>query len=148
MVNEHVEDDTIKLLKECNAGVKTAVTSIDEVLDKVESNTLLKMLKDNKEAHEKLGNKTHELLNQYHDSEKDPNPIAKAMSWMKINMKLAANEDDTVIANLMTDGCDMGVKSLTQYVNKYPAANEQVKGIAKELIELEEQLRKSLQDYL
>ena len=57
--------DTIKLLKECNAGVKTAVTSIDDVLDKVESKSLERILAKNKAEHEELGNLTHTLLNKY-----------------------------------------------------------------------------------
>ena len=34
------------------------------------------------------------------------------MSWMKTNMKLAMDTSDAAIADLMTDGCNMGVKSL------------------------------------
>jgi hypothetical protein len=40
----------------------------------------------------------------------------------------------------MTDGCNMGVKSLNKYLNEYEAADEVSKDIAKRLIHLEEQL--------
>ena len=35
------------------------------------------------------------------------------------------------VADLMTDGCNMGVKSLSRYLNQYKAADEQSKNIAK-----------------
>lgn len=45
----------------------------------------------------------------------------------KTNVKLVMNESDQTIADLMTDGCNMGVKSLNKYLNQYKAANEKVK---------------------
>ena len=35
-----VEQDTIKLLRECDAGIKMGVSSIDEVLQYIKSDTL------------------------------------------------------------------------------------------------------------
>lgn len=143
-----VNDDTIKLLKECNAGVKTAVTSIDEVFPSAKNTKLRDLLTECKKAHETLGDETHILLEKYHDSEKDPSTIAKAMSWMKINMKLLQESSDREVADLMTDGCNMGTKSLYRYLNQYVAAEEQVKQIAKNLITLEENLIRDLRQYL
>ena len=74
--------------------------------------------------------------------------MAKGMSWMKTNMQLAMNDSDKTIADLITDGCNMGVKSLSRYLNQYKAASEKVKDIAKRLIGLEEQLVVGLRAYL
>ena len=63
-------------------------------------------------------------------------------------MKLAMNESDATIADLMTDGCNMGVKSLNMYLNQYKAADEVSKDIAKRLINLEEKLAIDLREYL
>ena len=38
--------DTIKLLKECDAGSKMAVSSLDDVMDKVENENLKKLLNE------------------------------------------------------------------------------------------------------
>lgn len=141
-------EDTVKLLKECNAGVKTAVASFDEVLTEIKSDKLKELLEKAKKDHEELGNETHELLNKYHDSEKDPNPIAKAMSWMKINMKLWQDSEDKVIAGLMIDGCNMGIKSLYGYINQYQNANKTVVDIAKKLTKIEEKLMVDLREFL
>lgn len=143
-----INNDTIELLKECNAGIKMGVTSIEDVYDKVESNEFKAILDNNKKEHQKLGSETHEMLNNYHDSGKEPNPMAKGMSWIKTNVMIAMNESDNTIADLITDGCNMGVKSLNRYLNKYEAAEERAKDIAKRLIRLEDDLAKDVRAYL
>ncbi len=143
-----IEQDTIKLLRECDAGVKMGVKSIEDVFDYVENKTLKGELNDCKDEHQKLEREIEELLERYHDDGKEPNPIAAGMSWMKTNMKLVVNESDATIADLMTDGCDMGIKSLNKYLNKYAAADEKSKDICKRLIKIEEKLRTQMQEYL
>ena len=49
---------------------------------------------------------------------------------------------------LITDGCDMGVKSLSVYLNKYKAAEERAKDIAKKLISMEDTLAADMRGYL
>ncbi len=143
-----VEPDTIKLLRECNAGIKMGVSSIDEVLHAVKDERLKKLLTDNKQEHEKLGGETTQMLNDYSDDGKEPNPIAKGMSWMKVNMKLGMDNSDATVADLITDGCNMGVKSLSRYLNQYAAAEEKVKDLTKKLIKLEEDLSVSMREFL
>lgn len=143
-----VEPDTIKLLRECNAGVKMGVSSIDEVLHAVKDERLKKILTDSKQEHEKLGGETTQILNDYSDEGKEPNPIAKGMSWIKVNMKLGMDNSDATVADLMIDGCDMGVKSLSRYLNQYAAAEEKVKDIAKRLIKIEEELSSDMREFL
>ena len=143
-----IEQDTVKLLRECDAGVKMGTASIKDVEDYVKSSGLKKRLMDCKDEHEKLNGEIQELLEKYKDEGKDPNPIAKGMSWMKTNVKLAMHESDHTIAELMTDGCNMGVKSLNRYLNQYQAADEVSKDITKRLINLEEQLAIDIRGYL
>ena len=143
-----VEQDTIKLLRECDAGVKMGTSSIEDVLDYVKSESLKKFLIKNKDEHYKLDTEIQMLLAKYKDAGKDPNPIAKGMSWMKTNFKLSIEPSDSMIADLMTDGCNMGVKSLNKYLNEYEAADEKSKEVAKKLIRLEETLAKDIRKYL
>ncbi len=143
-----IEQDTIKLLRECDAGVKMGVSSIDDVLEYVGGDELKKKLTDCKAEHEKLDREIQQLLDKYKDDGKEPAVIAKGMSWMKTNMKLAVNDSDNTIADLMTDGCNMGVKSLNKYLNKYKAADEVSKDITKRLINLEEKLTIDIRKFL
>ena len=143
-----IESDTIKLLRECDAGTKMGISSIDDVLEHVKKEDFRKKLTRCKQEHEDLQIKILQKLEQYRDDGKNPNPIAKGMSWMKTNMKLSMEESDATIADLMTDGCNMGVKSLNRYLNQYKAADEVSKDMAKRLINLEEKLAVDIRQYL
>ena len=143
-----IEQDTIKLLRECDAGIQMGVDSIDDVLNRVKSEKMRECLSKCKKEHQELDAEVQELLEKYRDDGKDPNPIAKGMSWMKTNVKMAMDESDATIADLMVDGCDMGVKSLSRYLNQYEAADEVSKNICKRLIKLEEKLGQQMREYL
>lgn len=143
-----IQPDTIKLMRECDAGIKMGVSSINEVLPYVRSDALKARLERCKEEHEALQKELVELLHSYEDKGKNPNPVAKGMSWIKTSVKLAVHESDHTIADLMTDGCDMGVRSLSRYLNQYAAADETSKDIAKRLVRLEAELSVDMREYL
>ena len=143
-----IEQDTIRLLRECDAGVKMGVSSIEDVLEHVKSESLKRFLIECKDEHYKLDTEIQMLLAKYKDDGKNPNPIAKGMSWMKTNVKLSMEPSDSMIADLMTDGCNMGVKSLNKYLNQYEAADEKTKDITKRLINLEEKLAVDIRKFL
>ena len=143
-----IEQDTIRLLRECDAGVKMGVDSICQVLPHVKSSDLKSRLEKSKSEHDKLSSEIENALDRYQDEGKMPNPIAKTMSTMKTNMELMLKEDDKTIASLMTDGCNMGVKSLNKYLNEFEAADEKSKDICKRLIHLEESLTHQIRDFL
>lgn len=146
-----MEDDTIKLLRECNAGIKMGVSSLDDVIEHVKDGGLRELLAKSKETHTRLGNTTHEYLNEYHDEGKEPAMMAKVMSKMKSDVKMSVAEGenaDRMAADLVTDGCNMGVKSLYKYLNQYPAADGKIKQLARDVAKAEDTLVKELRDYL
>jgi len=140
--------DTSELLKECNAGIKMGVSAIEEVIDRVKSEKMRDILSSSKAEHQRLGNETREILNEYDLEGKEPNPMAKGMSWLKTNVMMSMDESDATVADLITDGCNMGVKSLNKYLNQYKAADEKAKDITKKLINMEEKLAVDLREYL
>lgn len=142
------DNDTIYLLRECDSGSKMAVSTIDEVIEKISDSEMKQLLTESREHHEKLGNEIHSRLIEHHTEEKDPGVMAKSMSWMKTNMKLGMDNSDATIADLVTDGCNMGIKTLHKYLNQYQAADETSKGLCKELISIEEELCTDLRKYL
>lgn len=143
-----MEDDTIRLLRECNAGIKMGVSTLDDVMEHVNSEDLRNLLAKSKETHTQLGNTTHKYLQEYHDDGKEPAAMAKMMSKLKSNMTINEENADHKAADLITDGCNMGVKSLYRYLNQYPAAEEKIKKLAKDVAQAEETLVKDLREYL
>ena len=143
-----IEQDTIRLRRECYAGIQMGVSAIDDVLERVQAPDMYRRLSACKRAHESLKTEINVMLADCHDDGKAPNPLAQGMSWLKTNAAMAMNGSDQTIASLMTDGCNMGVKSLGRYLNQYEAASEDSKDITKRLIGLEQKLSDDLREYL
>ncbi len=142
------QKDTVYLLKECDAGTKMAISSIDEVIDRIGDSSMKQLLCESKSHHEKLEAEIHDQLAKHQSEEKDPAPMAKGMSWMKTNMKMTMNDSDATVADLITDGCNMGIKTLHRYLNQYKAADETSKELCNRLVSIEEKLSRELRSYL
>lgn len=140
-------DDTIKLLKECNAGVKMGISGIERVIEYAQDDKLKNILQDTLTKHKAIEEATHSKLNDYHDTEKDPNAMAEMMSSLKINFKMMTPTDEE-IADLMIDGCNMGIKSVSRYLNQYPTALPEIREMTERLVKLEQDLMNDLRPYL
>jgi len=143
-----MQEETIKLLRECDAGVKMGIASIKDVQGNVRNADFRKRLEECRCGHEALGNEVQSKLKQLGDEGKEPNPMAKGMSWVKSNVMMTMDDSDHTIADLITDGCNMGVKSLNRYLNQYPNAEKQSRDLATRLSGLEEQLAIDIRPYL
>lgn len=142
------EQDTIRLLRECDAGIQMGVASIDDVMAYVHDKEFRQTLVSCKNSHILLKEEIDRLLAKYHDDGKEPAMMVKGMSWLKTNVRLVIDESDQTIADLMTDGCNMGIKSLHKYLNQYPTADEMSKDITRRLIGLEENLVTNIRKFL
>ena len=97
-----IEKDTIKLLRECDAGIKMGVQSIEDSLKYTSNGELKRTLEKNLAGHVEIQEKLQGLLNSYHDSGKEPPAMAKGMAWLKTNFKLAAESSDDAVADFIT----------------------------------------------
>ena len=143
-----VNKDTIRLLRECDSGVKMGIQSINDCINHVANQRLKGSMLICKDEHKRMKREIQGMLDRYHDEGKNPNPVITGMSKMKTGMRLMMSDTDRTVAGLMTDGCNMGIKSLSGYLNKFKAADEESKDIAKRLIATEEQLAKDVRGFL
>lgn len=143
-----IHQDTVRLLRECDAGVKMGIASLDDVMPHVKNEHLRARLDACRQGHKTLSHDIQQMLSSFHDEGKEPNPMAKGMSRIKTNVKLGLDDSDATVADLMTDGCDMGVKSLSKYLNRYSAASEDSKDLCKRLVQEEARLAIDLRPYL
>ena len=143
-----IEKDTVRLLRECDSGAKMGIQSLQDVQDRVKDDNMRRMLLTSVDEHEKLSHDIQEHLHRFDDEGKDPSVMASGMAWLKAHAEMMMNGSDETIADLMTDGCNMGIKSLSRYLNQYTAADEKSKDFAKRLIGMEEHLVQDLRAYL
>lgn len=143
-----MEEDTRLILQECEAGCGMAVESIDQIRDYVTDERLLKIIEKYRDRHMRLKEECHRLLYQKGEKDKAPHPAAKAMSWISTEMKLMIDDDEKKIAGILTDGCNMGIKSIAKYENQYPEASSESIRIADRLIKAEEDFSKELREFI
>ncbi len=143
-----MNEDSINLLRECNSGIKMGIESINNVMPYVKSEELRRVLNACKDKHAVLGDETHRALINEDESTKNVHPVAQVMSDMKIRATVTLKKSDNTVADVMTDGCNMGIKSIYKYLNQYSSADDKSKSIANRLISAEQELRTDLRSYL
>lgn len=148
MVKRDVSQDTIELLKECDAGCKMAIDSMEQISRFVTNDQLKSIIKKYNGAHIKMEEDIHRMLNNVGAEEQEPGPIAKASSWIQSEVKMMLKGDTKEAASLLTDGCNMGVKSLCEYKNAYKAADEKSVALCEKLCSLETKMGEELQAFL
>jgi len=141
-------NDTKAVLRECSAGTRMAIESIDGMIDSVENNELSQILTDCRRDHEHLGEKAEQLLSEMGENGKNPPPIARAMSWMKVNIMMNGDNPNPNAAMIAYDGCAMGIKTLAKCMNESPNAEGGATGIAKDIIKCERQTMENVQRFL
>ena len=124
------------------------VTAINDVMSYVSSGELKGSLNKSMNENRRIMKDLQSQLNRFHDGGKDPNAMLKSMAWLKTNVRLKMNSSDSVVADLITDGCNMGIKSLNRYLNEYKAADERTKDIARDIIGTEERLAYEIRKFL
>ena len=142
------ELDTIKLLKECVSGAKMGIESFEIVTKYIKDEVLRNIINQSKLDHQEILNKCESQLNIYSSEGKEPNLIVSEMSKLKIKIELTFNDNDSKVASIMTDGCNMGIKSLSTFKNKYKDADKVAIDLCNSLIYKEEILAINLRKYL
>ena len=140
--------DTTELLKQCDQGVRMGIDAISDMLPKVDDEKLKDLLRKFSDRHNDIKIELDEMLESHGLKSETPNIMAKSMAEMKPDLKMMINKDDKPAADLLTDGCDMGMKTLTKYLNEYEGAEERAKDMARRIIKIEEDFEKALREYL
>ncbi len=132
-----MDEQTVKLLKECNSGCKAAVDSIDQLTVHIKRKDLKDLVNDTKKRHTDLGERCRAELGKCGKGECDPPAVGMAMAHIGTSIKLAVDSTDKHIADMLADGAVMGMKSISQVMNLYPDASSESRQIAHELVEEE-----------
>ena len=109
---------------------------------------LRKVLEESRDDHKRLLNENSNILKGYHQNDRDIGAMTKLMAHMSADMKLDINDSDRVIANIITKGCDTGIRNLRKYVNEYAASDLAAVDTARKLVTVEENLKDNIAMYL
>ena len=148
MVERDVNQDTVELLKECDAGCKMAIDSMEQISKYVTDDQLKTLITKYNGEHIKMEEDIHHVLNAMGEEDQEPNPIAKASSWIQSEVKMMLKGDTHQAASLLTDGCNMGIKSLHEYKNQYKAADDRSVNMCEKICNIETRMVEDLQSFL
>ena len=140
--------DTVKLLQECAKGVKMGERAISLTISQTRPGELKQILEDAGQAHAILGDDVRKLLYSGGEHAKEPSTVIQMMSDAKIKAMMSISGSGATAASLITDGCNMGSKSITHYLNKYPKASLPAQVLAHRIIRTEDELRDKLRKFL
>lgn len=140
-------EDTKALLGDCRAGIELAVSTMDNLLPRIQDQTLRRRLRDGIQAHTELEHQVDSLLHQVGGRQKHPSPMAKAMAHLKTSAKMAWG-DDTTAASLVAEGCGMGIASLCRSRNRCADAGPEALSLSQSLLECEEKLSADMRPFL
>lgn len=143
-----MDANTIELLRECSSGCQMAMDSVKKMREYAEDPELNHLLEAYGEKHRKLEAKIAEALEKCGERESPPSKMAEMMARMEMHMKMFMHPDDKQVAKIMMDGCNMGIQSVSEYVNKYPDASKESQDFAKELIRIEEDFMQEMKGFV
>ena len=143
-----MEQDTKTLLQETNYGCKMAVNSMKKIIEEAEDCELMKVILEAISKHEAVGDKTGKALKEHGHEEKEPSPMVTMYSEITTDLKLLWRDDTGKIAEIMVDGCNMGIKSISKVLNDCKNASGESRKLAEALIHEEDQFLRKLQPFL
>ena len=73
---------------------------------------------------------------------------AETFAWISAEVKMMFNDDTSKIAEMMIDGANMGIKSITEKLNRYSEAEKESISLAKKFEKTCEKLIQDMKKYL
>lgn len=143
-----MDEQTITLLKECNSGCKMGAGSIDQLKEFVRNAELGEVMEGAKKQHKELEEESAKLLRESGETGKRPDKLATAFSWITTEVKMMVQDDSAQIAKILMNGCNMGIQSVSECMNKCPEASHASMSLAKKLVKCEEKLMEDVKKFL
>lgn len=124
------------------------IKSINQVSEYVSDQRLKKIIEKYRGEHQRIESEADHLLMWHGQDSKPPEMMATAMSWLSTEMKMMMRDDDKQAAKIMTEGCDMGIRSVCGFMNQYSGASKSSMDLANDLVKTEEKFREEMKPYL
>lgn len=143
-----MDTSTYEILKECNSGCRMAVNSIEQLAVYRTSRELQDLFSEYKEDYEKMERESIRLSEGKLQEEKFSERAAETFAWISAEIKMMFNDDISKIAEMMIDGANMGIKSITEKLNRYSEAEKESISLAKKFEKTCEKMIQDMKKYL
>ena len=140
--------DSVLLLQDCLAGCKMALESMDDIREHTDDKQLRELIDKYYDEHTRLSVDCRDMLDKAGADFKEPGVFAKMAAKLQTAMKMAVNDRQSQAAKLLTEGCNMGIETISGSLNEYRDADSKSVAIAERLRTLEEKMVGDLQPLL
>jgi hypothetical protein len=100
-------------------NAEMGLIGIDDVIKKVEDNSLLKVLEKERKQYKEILKEAKVLLNRYGKCEEEINIMAKLGSKIMSEMVLLKDHSKETIAKMMIEGTNKGIIAIVEKINGY-----------------------------
>lgn len=144
------KDNNINLtiLNEINKAAKMGMDSISYVLKKVEDENMKENLSFQFSEYGKIVDKVNHQFDKYGEIPDETPVTNKMMVWMGTQLNTMTDKSNSKIAELMIQGGDMGIIECQKLLNHNPKAEQSVKDILNDFMNMQkndiEQMKKFL----
>lgn len=141
-------NDSVSLLQEVCTGCKYAVSSFGTALDYVKDDDMKRVIKKYDREHQELEKRCQAALKREGAKEKHAKILPEMMPRIGINMRLSMNDSRSHVAELMINGCNMGMKTIAKERNRNKHAAPECVDLANEVISIERSMMADMLKYL
>lgn len=135
-----MDKHTVNLLEECSLGCNMAVASLKQLQQSISSTDFRQLAENYIQAHMKLGKEVDAKLAELGRGSKSPSVPTSLFSHTMSEFKLMSKREDSQIAKLILDGCNMGIQTISKAISDNPNASLESVQLADYLIKTEEDL--------
>ncbi len=141
IMQDTIQKQSEELLAEVYRNTQLAIQSIADLMPQVEDLSTREELTRQHEEYEQFSARATMLARDKGIELKEPNPFKKAMMWGSIKMSTLTDNSPSHIAEMMVQGTVMGITALKKSLGELsPDAHEEIRKLAEEFVELEEEL--------
>ena len=142
------EENNINLLDELNKGCCMGSDAVKFILDKVDGKKFKEVCDNLLEEYEDLQEKINKVYDKYSDNEPhETNLMNKAMTWYGIQMKTMADNSASKLAELLTQGLNMGIIEGKKLLNHKDADKKGLK-LVEEYVDMQERYVEIIKEFL
>lgn len=136
-----------QLYQEVYRGCKMGGDSIVNLLPKVTDEGLRSELTAQLERYEEFASRAREQLFDMDKTPKEENPLTKLSAKMGVAMNTMIDATSSHIAQMIIEGCSMGITELLKVIHAYGEKDEAEK-LAREVVSFEESCSENMKKYL
>lgn len=141
-------DGNVELLNYIYQNSEMGVTTINQLIGICDNEEYKTLLQSQLTEYTNINKLAEEKINELNKEAKEINTLAKASTYMMINMKTLLDNSPSHISEMLIQGGTMGIIDITKKIKEYPNADKEILDLADRLLKFEQKNIEESKKYL